>query len=416
VDITQAIQVVGSQVHIRGRSDEHLIDMIQHRPGFVVPKKRLLPAAGLRTGVNLRPMDALHALSYATRPRYQDDVLDMYVKWGLLRYLGFFDLAHGGMLPGLKLSEAGQRISGNQRRVTSEEVGIGFGVLLATRWFEQTAAGGIPITAVDVDAALDDRFVLAAGTRKAVGQIGARRPDYLIIAHDPDARSRYRVRVLECKGTSNPRYAVSQLTSAVGQLSDITVGGRIPAGLAVSTISASSEVSYLALDPDEGDEASYEVNSNTIAQVADFQLRDRDIENVSPVQLTNATVRSSWATLADFGGNLEALDRWAPRVMRRRLYRQPRDRVTFGTPYGDARGTSVTFSFEGRQLTVRYAINVTVDQQLTQNAESIIEAQSAFAETLARSPEAPHGATDGQDYSNLHSATSDGSIFTLMLN
>jgi hypothetical protein len=208
--------------------------------GFDTPTKKLLPAAGLDAGVILRPIEALHLLSYATRPRYQDDLFDIYVQWGLLRYLGFFELAwHSRHLSTLMVSEAGQRIVGNQRRVTSEEIGIGFGALLATRWFKATgAATGTPISIVDIDAALDDRYIYAAGSRKAVRAVGARRPDYLIICHDPAMRGRYRVRVLECKGTRTAGYAIRQLASAVEQLSGIRVAGRIPAGVAVSTVSA----------------------------------------------------------------------------------------------------------------------------------------------------------------------------------
>jgi hypothetical protein len=413
VDISQAMKIVGSQVFLPGRSDWELIHRVLKDPEFVAPKKAMSPAAGLQAGITLRPIDALHRLSYATKLRYQDDILDMYMQWGLLRYLGFFELAYDGHpLPGLKLSEAGQRVTGNQRRVTSEEMGIGFGVLLATRWFEQTAAAGIPITAVDIDAALDERFVLAAGTQKAVEQLGARRPDYLVIAHDPGKRSHYRVRVLECKGTSRPSYATRQLASAIGQLSDVTVGGRVPVGLAVSTVTASNGVSFLAIDPDDTDEASYEVNSNTIAQAAGFRLTNEDIADISPTELASASLSASWGMLADFGGNLDALDRWAPTVMRSRLIRRQRERISFDTPFGNARGTSTAFGFDGRQLTVRYAIDETVDQNLTHSPESIIEAQAAFAERLAAPSENRYHDTG---YEDLYSATADGSIFALSL-
>jgi hypothetical protein len=128
------------------------------------------------------------------------------------------------------VSGAGQRIVGNQRRLSSEEMGIGFGALLATRWFKATGAtAGVPISIVDIDAALDDRYIYAAGSRKAISSVGARRPDYLIICHDPTMRGRYRVRVLECKGTRTTSYAVQQLVSAVEQLNGIKVAGRIPA-------------------------------------------------------------------------------------------------------------------------------------------------------------------------------------------
>jgi hypothetical protein len=413
MDLSEAMHIVSSRVHLHGRSDGTLLDRVRHMVDFDAPIKKLFPAVGLEAGVTLRPFEALHLLSYATGPRYQDDLFDTYVQWGLLRYLGFFELAsHSSRLSRLMVSEAGQRIVGNQRRLTSEEMGIGFGALLATRWFEATgAATGVPISIVDIDVALDDRYIYAAGSRKAVRAAGTRRPDYLIICHDPAVRGRYRVRVLECKGTRTPGYAVQQLASAVEQLSGIRVAGRIPAGLAVSTISADNGVSYLAIDPEDADEA-YEVNSNTIARAASFRLSDIDPADVPPVDLASASVRASWATLADFGGNLSALERWSPEVMSRRLSRRPRERVNFETPFGIARGTSITFGFEGRQLNVRYGIDQIVDQRITQGvAESITEAQTEFARRLATSQDAQEEVAAN----DLYSATSDGSIFSLRL-
>jgi hypothetical protein len=418
VDVSEAMHVVHSQVLLRGRSDEALIGRIMQMTNpideeFGVSAKKLLPAAGLGAGVYLRPVEALHLLSLATSPRYQDDLFDNYVQWGLLRYLGFFELSSDGYsMPGLAVSDAGKRIVGNQRRITSEEMGIGFGALLAIRWFQATGATpNVPISVVDIDVALDDRYIYAAGSRQTVSAGGARRPDYLIICNDPALRGRYRVRALECKGTRKPDYAVRQLASAVEQLSGIRVSGRIPAGLAVSTITANSGVSYLALDP-EGDDETYEVNSNTIDRTTNFRLSDADFADISPVDLTSAAVRASWATLADFGGNLSALERWSPAVMLRRLSRLPRERTTFDTPFGVARGTSITFIFQGRQLNVRYGIDEIVDQRMTQGvAESIIEAQAEFAQRVA----APRATLDEPTGNDLYSATSDGSIFSLRL-
>jgi hypothetical protein len=359
----------------------------------------------------------LHWLSYATRPRYQDDLLDVYLHWALARYIGLFEhLDERSSLPTLTLSDAGQRIRGNQRRVTSEEVGIGFGALLANYWFERTGATGVPVGIVDVDVALDDRYIFAGGSRQTVRATSDRRPDYLLVAPDSSSRRRYRVRALECKGTSSSiSYAVRQLASAAEQLTGITVGGRIPTGLAVSTVTMNGRLSYLAIDPGEDDEPSYPVNSNTIDQALGFQLQD-NVTDVPPDLLTNASVRASWATLADFSGNMAALNRWAPSVMRRRLARQPRQRDTFETPYGPARGTSVTVGVDGQRLLIRYAVDATIDQQMTGRPEAIADAQSAFAERLSPSVQLYGDAlkTPGLETNgSLYSATSDGSIFSI---
>jgi hypothetical protein len=411
MDLFQALHTISSEVTLNGQSDRDLLHRVKHAPDFAATAKPLSPAVGLEDGVTLRPYQALHQLSKATMPRYQDDLFDRYVQWGLLRYLGLFDLSwHGDPLPSLAMSEAGKRIRGNQRRVTSEEMGIGFGVLLATRWFQQALGSAVSISPVDVDVGLGEGYIVVAGSRYVIGSAGGRRPDYLIVANDPAVRSRYRVRLLECKGTRSASTAIGQLAKAADQLGGITVDGRVCPGLAVSTITADSRVWYRAIDPEDDEEASYEVNSNTIERVADFRLSDEGIANVPAVDLANASVRASWATLADFGGNFQAWERWAPAVMRRRLGRAPRNRITFETPFGTARGTSVTFTFDGQRLDVRYAIDEVVDQQLSQSpAESIIEAQVAFAQRLAAS-EAPAQQSGQYD---LYSATSDGSIFSL---
>jgi hypothetical protein len=409
VDLDRAKAIMDSRVHLRGKSDHALLERVMKTPDFVTSGKELSPATCLRAGVELRPCDAMHLLAYVTRPRYQDDLLDEYARWGFLRYLGFFDVAnHGDPVPELKISEAGGRIAGNQRRVVSEEIGIAFGSLLATTWFASTTAANAPISIVDIDAALDDRYVFSGGARHAVRSVSTVRPDYLLIAQDPSERGRYRIRALECKGTKTPDYAIRQLAKALRQLGGITVDGRVPAGLATSMVISDSGLSYIAIDPADEEEPSYDVRLGNFDEVRSFRL-GQDRANRSSLELVSGAVSASWATLADFGGNLGAVERWAPEIMRRRLDRRSRDRVSFETPFGTARGTSATFILAGRQFTVRLGIDTTIDQRLDQGAaESIMEAQATFAARLLRS-ERP------SDSRELYSATSDGSIFSLSL-
>jgi hypothetical protein len=408
LDLEDAFTVVDTPVQLSGRSDEALIRQIQQRKEFSAPRKALSPAIGLENGVVLRPLEALHWLSYVTRPRYQDDVLDRYLWWSLLRYLGFFahDYSHSRR-PELALSEAGRRIAGNQRRVTSEEMGIAFGAALAARWFDNAGAATLR-TVIDIDVALDARFVFGPST--AVQHIGARRPDYLLIGADRRDSSRYVLRVLECKGTKNAAHAVPQLARAVGQLDGVTVGGRVPHGLATAVVTGEGRASYLAVDPGDDDEPSYEVDSESIDRVRSFRFESDQVD-VSAVEIASASVRASWAMLADFGGNADTIRLWAPEVMRDRIERRPRERVTFATPVGTARGTSLSFGFGREQLTVRYGVAESVDDQLTEgSAGAVMEAQQAFAGRLAgwRDPDRPPGSRE------VHSATADGSIFSLV--
>jgi hypothetical protein len=408
MDLNRALAVMRTETRIRGRSDHSLVLNLATKLGAAAPKP-LLPAAGLHRGIRFRPCEVLHLLSYVTRPRYQADLHDVYVQWGLLRYLGFFDLENiGNPMAGLKVSEAGRRITGNQRRVTSEEMGIAFGALLALHWVGHSGATNVPISVVDIDAALDDRYVFAGGARQTVRKTGSLRPDYLLVVHDPSIPTRYRVRTLECKGTKSRGYGPRQLAHAIEQLGGVTVGGRVPAGLAVSTITSDDGLFYYAIDPADEEEPSYEVTTETIEEARSFRFSGEP--EIPPTRLVSASVRASWATLADFGGNLGALDRWAPAIMRDRLTRQARDRATFETPFGSARGTSVTFTLDGARLTVRHAIDTEVDEQLTRGAvERVSEAQSSFAERLSTVSDRDRETNPREAIS----ATPDGSIFSL---
>ena len=85
VDLSHARHVVGSLARLHGRSDWQLASRIEEGPDFADGSKPLTPAAGLVDGVTLLPFHALHRLSYVTRPRYQDDLLDMYPDAALTR-------------------------------------------------------------------------------------------------------------------------------------------------------------------------------------------------------------------------------------------------------------------------------------------------------------------------------------------
>lgn len=411
MDITEALRIVGTSLVLPGQSDVSLTRRLQASLNLDVGSKPITPAIGLDRGIRIRPVEALHQLSYATRSMFQDDVFDQYVQWGLYRYLGLFDLNSTNLMrPSLRLSEAGARIAGNQRRVTSEEMGIGFGALLAQRWFAQTGAAGSAITVVDIDVAISDRYIFAGGAAMPIRQVSTRRPDYLLIASDPTNRHRYMVRVLECKGTKSKDYAVRQLARAIQQLDGITVDGRIPQGLAVATITADDRVSYLAVDPMDNDEPSYEVTADSIDEASNFVLDDRS-RDVPSALLTSAAVAASWAVLADFGSNLAALNRWSPAVMRRRLYRRERDRTTFDTPFGPAFGTRATFGIDGRALTVWRGIDLALDQRLIgPSIDAIEEAQAAFAERLSPLLDEPPAIPDA-----VYSAAPNGSVFALTL-
>jgi hypothetical protein len=90
MSLDHALRVVGAEGAVFGSADQHLLAGL-NSAGVVPPGKRLVLPAGLQGDFPVRPVEALHALSYATSPLYQGDLHDMYMRWGLLRYLGFFE-------------------------------------------------------------------------------------------------------------------------------------------------------------------------------------------------------------------------------------------------------------------------------------------------------------------------------------
>lgn len=193
----------------------------------------------------VRPVDVLLRLAVATKPQYQTDLYEVHRHWSLLRYLGLFDADLDGQLC---LSSAGRRIGGNQRRVTSEELGIGFAIHRAEEWMANRWPNSTIARIVDIDVALASGFIRTGAVTSSIVQRRRRRPDYLMIAESLGSGDRYRYAVVECKGTKGWTYGLKQMASACGQLRGVTVAGRQPPGLAVGTVLADHWVYCRALE------------------------------------------------------------------------------------------------------------------------------------------------------------------------
>ena len=68
MDIAEAIHIMGTSVRLPGRSTDYLVNQVASVPTYVAPSKPLGVAAGLERGATLRAIEALHELSYVTRP------------------------------------------------------------------------------------------------------------------------------------------------------------------------------------------------------------------------------------------------------------------------------------------------------------------------------------------------------------
>lgn len=137
-------------------------------------------------------------------------------------------------------------IGANQRRVLSEELGIGFGIIVAKQWCKARNPGIGPITVIDVDKALKKGQVPLLEDKK-----NGRQPDYLLSYFDPTNPSVEIYDLLETKGTADKSNAKKQLSRAVTQRAGLTLNGQPITGIAISTISKANGFHVMAVDPEE---------------------------------------------------------------------------------------------------------------------------------------------------------------------
>jgi hypothetical protein len=410
MDIETALRIMRTTVALPGESSTQLCTEVSALAASLHPGHRVksvIPAAGLGFGAPVRPMDAMLELARATRPHVSDDVFVAYKHWAWLRYLGVFDLdAHRA----LGLSEAGRKVHGNQRRVLSEELGVGFGVLLAKRWCRALGATGT-ITPVDLDVVLTEGYAWTVPLSARNVTVKGRQPDYLLLVDDASAPLSKTLKVVECKGTKAPSYAPIQIARALTQLGSLTVDGRTPTGLAVSTVSTRDEVSYLAVDPEDPDELSYLVDDQAVRSIRrDKALRaDDGAIDLDPTELLGTAVTISAGALADYAGNVEAATSWLPPSTTERLSRSPKPRVTRENEMGEFRGVEYVFPTpDGRRvLRVFEGVETGVDQALT--SERVEDVVAATARTASRFGSAePLDLPSGE--SEATAVSSDGAI------
>jgi hypothetical protein len=69
MDLSQAMQIVGAEVQLHGRSDADVLDGVTAKLNSATSKS-LREAAGLHGGVVLRPFQALHQSRRCTSSRF----------------------------------------------------------------------------------------------------------------------------------------------------------------------------------------------------------------------------------------------------------------------------------------------------------------------------------------------------------
>lgn len=403
MDLEQALRTVNTRLHLPGTSTATLAQQVR---GLAAPAHlRIWPVDELDGGAVLRPADVLLALAVATRPRYEADVHDAHAQWALLRYLGVFDIDGRD----IALSPAGRRIVGNQRRVFSEEMGIGFAVCLARRWSVIGTSTPGSVMVLDVDVLLDPA---GGGAFLPAVTVGSRRPDYVLVNADA---GQVRLALLECKGTKIRSYVPRQLAAASEQLADLRIDGVELPGLAVGSLLANDTVEYFAVQrqPDptgsQGDSfpahgdvlhpwtledlpaaASYWSDPFIVRAVDPFgsaaEARSRISAPREPGEVLAAPVlAASWGVLADLAGNDVAVRRWAD-AAERVVPRRPRPRDEFAAPDGSLiRGVSNIVTLPGGRLEVVLGVLDYIDDALSNgDSDDILRAQRTSAANRGR--------------------------------
>ena len=197
---TTRSRVVGTEGAVFGSADQPLLAKL-NSAGVTPPGKRLALLPAMQGDFPVRPVEVLHALSSATS-RCTTTIFTTCtcggagcVIWASLTTTG----TQRGRCP---CSESARLVAGSRVRngeLRRRSWASGFGVVLARRWFKNALGPGVPIGFIDIDAYLSGS-----------GSGGAIRSDYMLIARDSANDDRYRVRLLECKGTQEETLARSR--------------------------------------------------------------------------------------------------------------------------------------------------------------------------------------------------------------
>lgn len=418
-----SLNVMATPIRVPGRSDPTLVSAVQTEvsalsdtaaaKGAPLPVKPVSLAAGVNAGITVRPIDAMLRLAKATRPLITDDVYDWYQHWSWLRYLGIFSAKTGE----LRLSAAGLKVRANQRRVMSEELGVGFGALVAERWCQRLGAAG-PINLVDVDLALTEgrRWIAVHGGNITVGR---RQPDYLLIYPDPASSRSFVFKALECKGTTSLANVTGQLARATTQLASLKLSGMTPQGIAVDIVSNDKGVSYFAVDPEEGEvDDQVLVTDDVLQQARQMRYVERTPEGAVDVPAADFVATSllmAMGTLADYAGNGSAAATYLPQPTLRRLDRAQRSRVVNET--ADGRFVGLEYALptpDGPQLTVFLGVAQDVDAALTTGQlDEVNAAQAAFRDRRLDREQELMGQGNSDGIGVASSTSDDGAILIL---
>lgn len=381
--LRDAIRILGTTATVTGTSDTELVAQVAGVQRDLVGASQETPtkvglsvAPGLDGPLFLRPISAMLELARGTALQEDPEISAVARRWAVLRYLGVFarDSTSGGLrLDGTAL----QFIGPNQRRVLSEELGIGFGIVAAKHWCRTRIPSIGPIAAIDVDRSLHD------GSVPNLHRNGNRQPDYLISYPDPANPRQAVFELLETKGTVTQGNAKRQLGRAVTQLAGLTISGRPVTGLAISTVSNRSGVTIMAVDPEE-EPIRWALDQDRLNEARNSQSRERKSDlrlDISADELFAHATNVDRAALAEFSGLHTTASRWLPHIAERRSART-NSNTTRRTDVGQFVGTEfvVDLPGEGQRLRLFQGVERQIAEELNSvDAIAVAEAQIAFA-------------------------------------
>lgn len=352
-------------------------------------KPKITTAAGVNRELTLRPISAMLELARGTALSEDPDITALARRWSALRYLGVF-----GKDPQDKLlldKQVLKFIGANQRRVISEELGIGFGIIVGKIWCKERKGAVGKITAIDVDIALEK------GEISKQDRVGKRQPDYLLAYSVPNSRSVTIFDLLETKGTTTKGNAKTQLGRAVTQLAGLTIGSQAMTGIAVSTVSTETGVHVMAVDPEylpmtwtPTTKILQSWRANKVDSQRDNsepEVDDRELNvggrplNMIADEFFAAAISVDNASLAAFSGQFDVAKEWLPNFATHRDT-NTNSEVRRVTDAGTFVGIEYVIEIPGisNRLQLFQGVHENVLEGLKQlNVEAVLEAQQEFA-------------------------------------
>lgn len=381
--LKDAVRTLGTTAKLVGVSDQALTtdvatrqrELVRATPGLP-SKSTVTTALGLHGDLHMRPIAAMLELARGTALNDDPEIAAVARRWPVLRHLGIF--ARDPQTGMLRLDDAAlQYVGPNQRRVLSEELGIGFGILSAKMWCRARNNVIGPITAIDVDKALFN------GAVPNLQRNGERQPDYLLSYPNPARSGEMVFELLETKGTVSHSNAKAQLGRAVTQLAGLTIDGRAMTGLATSTVSNDGGLTVMAVDPKEPTITWAPTDEKLAFWRGAEERTRRDVFHldVGADELFATATNVDRASLAEFSGQHEAAIRWLPRFGDRRIDRNNAN-VQRETQIGEFVGTEFVIDVRGTGLRLRLFQGV--EKHIAEALRSldpiaVVEAQRSFA-------------------------------------